>query len=242
MNRVVAWYSCGVTSAVAAQITLQKYPDAVLAYCDTGSEHPDNMRFLRDCESWIGKPITVLKSDKYSDIWDVFEKTRYLAGVHGARCTTELKKLVRRGFERPDDLQIFGFDSSENHRAEKFKANNPEVNTWFPLIDLGLSKQDCLNEIVAAGIELPVMYKLGYRNNNCIGCVKGQAGYWNKIRVDFPETFQRMAAMERSVNAAICKSYAGDGNRKRVFLDELPPNMGRYSDLEIKCGLFCGEI
>lgn len=242
VGRVVAWFSCGVTSAVAAKMTLEKYPDAILAYCDTGSEHDDNKRFITDCEKWYGKEITVLRSKKYSDIWDVFEKTRYLAGVNGARCTTELKKLVRRDFEQPDDLQIFGFDASENNRAERFNQHNPEVKTWFPLIEADISKEQCLKTVSAAGIELPIMYKLGYRNNNCIGCVKGQAGYWNKIRKDFPDVFESMAKKERELNVALCKSYAGDGKRKRMFLDELPPDMGRYKDLEIQCGLFCGEI
>ena len=41
-----------------------------------------------------------------------------------------------------------------------------------------------------AGIELPEMYKLGYQHNNCIGCVKSSgAGYWNKIKIDFPERY-----------------------------------------------------
>jgi hypothetical protein len=84
------------------------------------------------------------------------------------------------------------------------------------------------------------MYRLGYRNNNCIGCVKGQAGYWNKIRRDFPKVFRRMAKVERSLNAAICKTERG-GERQRVFLDELPKDAGRYEDLDITCGLFCGE-
>jgi hypothetical protein len=162
--------------------------------------------------------------------------------VHGARCTTELKKLVRRSFEKPDDLQIFGFEKAEQSRADKFMANNPEVSTWFPLIDRGLTKQDCLKIVQDAGIVLPKMYKLGYRNNNCVGCVKGQAGYWNKIRVDFPDVFKRMAEKERELNVALCKTYAGDGKRKRLFLDELPPTAGRHQDLEITCGLFCGEV
>lgn len=130
---------------------------------------------------------------------------------------------------------------SLRERADRFNANNPEVKTWFPLIENGISKTDCLDEIQAAGIELPVMYKLGYQNNNCIGCPKGSGGYWNKIRKDFPEVFDRMAKTERELNVAINKSYAGDGKRKRVFLDELPPDAGRHQDLEITCGLFCGE-
>jgi len=242
VSRVISWFSCGATSAVATKLTTAKYPETLPAYCDTGSEHGDNQRFLADCETWFGRKVEILRSKKYVDTWDVFTKTRYLAGVNGARCTTELKKLVRRDFERPDDLQIFGFDSNECERADKFKANNPEVSTWFPLIEAGLSKSDCLDLVSAAGIALPQMYKLGYRNNNCIGCVKGQSGYWNKIRKDFPEVFSRMAKMERELDVALCKSYAGDGLRKRVFLDELDPGAGRYEDLEISCGLFCGEL
>jgi 3'-phosphoadenosine 5'-phosphosulfate sulfotransferase (PAPS reductase)/FAD synthetase len=238
--RVVAWFSCGVTSAVAAAITLDKYPDAIIAYCDTASEHDDNKRFLLACERWFNQPIQILKSSKFADIWDVFNATKWLVGVQGARCTTELKKKVRMDFQRPDDLQIFGFDANEKHRADRFKSNNLEVQTWFPLIEENLTKDDCLKIIQEAGIELPVMYKLGYRNNNCIGCVKGQSGYWNKIRVDFPEVFQRMAKMERKLNVAICKTTTG-GKRKRVFLDELDPLAGKYNDLEISCGLFCGE-
>lgn len=243
MKRIICWFSAGVTSAVAAKIAKEQLGQVTIAYCDTGAEHPDNERFIRDCENWLGQEIIILKSKKYSSVWDVFEKTRYLSGVKGARCTTEMKKLVRRDFEDLEgDIQVFGFDASEKKRAEKFTLNNPEVTSFFPLIEANLSKQDCIDAMLKAGIDLPVMYKLGYKNNNCIGCVKGQAGYWNKIRVDFPDVFNRMAKQEREVNAALCKSYAGDGKRKRVFLDELPPDMGRYeSEIEIKCGLICGE-
>jgi hypothetical protein len=55
------------------------------------------------------------------------------------------------------------------------------------LIENKLSKNECAGILAGAGIEIPMMYKLGYNNNNCIGCVKGGAGYWNKIRVDFPK-------------------------------------------------------
>jgi 3'-phosphoadenosine 5'-phosphosulfate sulfotransferase (PAPS reductase)/FAD synthetase len=244
MSRLVCWWSAGATSAVATKLALEKSDlTPIIAYCDTGSEHPDNERFRLDCQDWYGQEIVVLKSKTYSDVWDVFERTRYLVGPRGARCTGEMKKLPRRDFELPDDLQVFGFDASESQRAERFQENNPEVKVWFPLIEAAITKQDCIAKLNEVGIEIPAMYKLGYKNNNCIGCPKGQAGYWNKIRVDFPETFERMAKLERELNAAICKSYAGDGKRKRVFLDELPLDLGRYeSELDVmQCGLVCGE-
>ena len=100
----------------------------------------------------------------------------------------------------------------------------------FPLRDAGMNKQSCLDMLMQAGVELPAMYKLGYKNNNCIGCVKGAKGYWNKIRVDFPEAFERMVKQERKMNVKILD----------VFLDELEPSAGNYrSELETECGVTC---
>lgn len=241
MSRVICWWSAGITSAVCAKLCLEEYgADARVVYCDTRSEHPDNQRFLADCERWYGRPIEKIRSAVYEDIWDVFERTRWLVGPSGARCTVELKKRLRMAYEEPDDLQAFGFDAGEAHRVERFKANNPEVNLLTPLLDRGITKADCAQAVREAAIELPVMYRLGYRNNNCIGCVKGQAGYWNKVRVDFPDHFARMAALERDIGAAICKTEAG-GTRTPIYLDQLPPDQGSYeAEPDIACGIWCG--
>lgn len=242
MSRVLVWFSCGAASAAAGKLALDEHGDRVVfAYCDTGSEHEDNARFLADCERWYRRPILKLKSPDYTDTWAVFEKTRYLAGVRGARCTVELKKRVRFAFEEPGDLQVFGFDVTETHRADRFREQNPDVLISTPLIDRGLTKADCFAVLNLAGIKLPTMYRLGYRNNNCIGCVKGQAGYWNKIRRDFPEVFTRMAKVEREIGAALCKTEVG-GKRQRIFLDELDPEAGRYEPIpDMSCGLLCDQ-
>ena len=71
----------------------------------------------------------------------------------------------------------------------------------------------------------------GYHNNNCVGCVKGGAGYWNKIRVDFPEAFERMARLELEIGAHIIKG--------KHYLDELPQDAGRWEDEDIECGVLC---
>ena len=240
-SRVLVWFSCGAASAVAAKKATEIYPDCEVLYCDTlAYEHEDNMRFLKDVEKWIGKPVKLLKSEKYTDIFDVFYRTGWLVGVGGARCTLELKKNVRKDYQRDGDLHIFGFTSDEQNRIDRFEDQNPELEVEWVLADNQITKSDCYRILQDEGIDLPEMYKLGYNNNNCIGCVKGQAGYWNKIRVDFPETFDRMAKVVRDLNVAINKSYAGDGKRKRVFLDELDPTAGRGVPLpDIECGVVC---
>jgi hypothetical protein len=239
-------FSCGDASAVAAKEAITEYGDRCeVYYCDTFAyEHPDNRRFFADVQSWLGQPITILRSKKYTDIFDVFRKTRWLIGVGGARCTTELKKMPRVEYQRPDDLHVFGYTAEEGHRVERFHAENPDLSADFILHRKGITKAECHRRIRAAGIELPAMYKLGYKNNNCIGCVKGGNGYWNKIRRDFPEAFERMAKMERELDAAICKTEGKypDGKRwrKEMFLDEMPPNAGRYQkEPDIECGVLC---
>ena len=77
--RTVVWFSAGAPSAVAAKLMLAKGP-CMIAYTDPGSEHPDNERFIRDCEEWFGQEVVRLRSDKYTDTWDVWERTRFLVG------------------------------------------------------------------------------------------------------------------------------------------------------------------
>lgn len=239
--RVVCWFSCGAASAVATKLALERYPteEFVISYCDTGSEHEDNKRFMIDCEKWFGQEIIVLKNPKYEDTWSVFRKEKYLVGVRGARCTGELKKKPRFQFQKRDDLQVFGFDKDETGRAKRFTEQNPGVDVLFPLIDAGISKRECFDMIRNQGIEIPLMYRLGYKNNNCIGCVKGGTGYWNKIRRDFPDVFERMSNMEQELNVAICKTTV-NGKRQRTFLKDLDPTLGRYeAEPSIGCGVIC---
>lgn len=251
MARIVSWFSCGAASAVATKLALANADgrEVVIAYCDTSKrEHPDNMRFMRDCEAWFGQEILILGNDEYERDPDVvFRKTRFLVGPKGARCTAELKRAVRLGFQRPDDTVIIGYTADEQHRMDRLTTAEPMVTFWPVLIQRGLTKDDCLGMLERVGIKLPAMYRLGYRNNNCIGCVKGQAGYWNKIRLDFPERFAEMAAIERELGRAICKREwrDQDGTRhlERIPLDRLPPDLGRYStEPDISCGIICQSV
>lgn len=237
-QRTLVWFSAGAASAVAAKLTIANTSaddELVIAYTNPGSEHPDNERFIKDCEEWFNYPVVRLRSKKYVDTWQVFEERRFIVSPYGALCTAELKKKVRYDFERPTDRQVFGYTSEEKHRADRFREQNPGVDLITPLIEHGLTKSDCLAMIDRAGIELPAMYKLGYQNNNCIGCPKGGMGYWNKIRRDFPDTFLRMALLERHLDATVLRSKG-----KPVFLDELDPNRGNHADEpSFECSLLC---
>lgn len=245
VQRIVCWFSCGAASAVATKIMLKQssklFPDVpvVIANSPIIEEHEDNERFFNECQQWFGQQIIKLYNPQYqqgeNSIYEVFSRRNYLKGPNGAPCTTQLKRIPRGTFQHHGDLHVFGYDLTEMDRAQEFEEKNPSLKTYFPLIEAELTKADCLAMLQDANIELPTMYKLGYLNNNCIGCVKGGAGYWNKIRKDFPETFLRMAKVEREIGHSILKNDDGP-----IYLDELKPNVGRYKDEpDIDCSFSC---
>lgn len=238
-HRIVVWFSCGSSSAVALKLAKEKYGEVNAVYCDTGSEHESNKEFLKDVEEWAGVEIEIIKNPKYVNIWDLFMDVKYIAGIMGAPCTKLLKRQMREQYQKEGDVHILGYTLEERLRAAKFNFRNPDIKTDWILIDEGLTKQDCTGLIWRNGIELPEMYKLGYNHNNCIGCVKGGKGYWNKIRIDFPEVFIKMGTIERELKYTILRNSDGT----QLYLDELKEGEGNFrKEPPITCGFDCELI
>jgi 3'-phosphoadenosine 5'-phosphosulfate sulfotransferase (PAPS reductase)/FAD synthetase len=239
-ERLLCWFSCGAASAYATYLAVKdaqfKSHDVVVAYCRVQEEHEDNLRFLSEFEHVANVPVEILENEKYNgSVYDVIYSQKFIKGPMGAPCTKMLKKNVRKKFQREGDIQVFGYTMEEEHRANRFIDSNNDVETYFPLIEKGVTKRECLEFVQDMGMKMPTMYRLGYANNNCIGCVKGGMGYWNAIRVDFPEAFDRMAKTERDIGHAINKDEQGP-----VYLDELDPLRGDFKrDMPGDCGFTC---
>lgn len=238
--KVVVWFSCGAASAVAASITLMTYPNARIVNNPVAEEDPDNRRFLKDVEKWLGVTIESATNMRYPDgrCVDVWDDRRFMSGVRGAPCTLELKKEARRQWETKNqpDWHVLGFTVDEQSRYERFVENERE-NTLPILINAGLTKQDCFDIIKDAGIELPYAYRAGLPNANCIACVKATSPtYWNHVRKVWPEAFKQRAEQSRDIGAKLVRV-----KNERIFLDELDPEAkGRpMKKMQIDCGIFC---
>ncbi len=237
--KTVSWFSAGVSSAVATKLMIDEI-DQIL-YTHIEDQHPDTLRFVHDCEAWFGKPVDILQSP-YRSVEGAIMAGKmhpsgmYVNGPRGAECTRRLKKAVRKQweYEQPLDVQlryVWGMDYDEKHRCDRLRETMPDQIHVCPLVDRRMTKEMAHEVLMASGIKRPVMYELGYSNNNCIGCVKGGQGYWNKIRVDFPHVFAQRAAMERKARHTCIKG---------VFLDELDPAAGRHEPPIVgDCGILC---
>lgn len=212
-NDIVCWWSGGITSAVACKKAIDIFgiDRCNLIMIDTKNEHPDTYRFKKDCEKWYGKTISTIsfsdyrKFDDIKNIEDVWLKHVSLNTATGAICSTTLKRWVREEWEKENtySYQVFGFEfeAREFRRAMGMKLNHSQVRPIFPLLMLGINKKDCINIVAESNIEPPKMYKYGFGNNNCFktGCVQGGIGYWQKMKREFPDKFNKMAKIEHQL-------------------------------------------
>lgn len=240
--RIVCQFSCGAASAVATKLTLAKYGethDVQIVNAFIVQEHEDNRRFLTDCEKWFGRPVTVLRDEKYgASTIEIFRRKQFMKTRFGAPCTTELKRKLLDKWKQPGDVMVFGFTAEEADRLENFRDRNPDRPVLAPLIDAGLGKTDCKAMIERAGIDLPLMYRMGYDNANCIGCVKGGEGYFRAIREDFPAQFEELAAVEEAIGEGAFL-FRNRTTGERYSLRDIPPGPTRRNEALPACSFFC---
>ena len=186
--KAVSWFSAGVSSAIATKLAIDEIDQII--YIDIEDHHPDSLRFVKDCEKWFNKPIQIVQSP-YRCVENALLGAGgrgYVNGPGGAPCTRFLKRRVRKEWELTQQNKltyVWGMDRTEGDRATRLLQAMPEQDHIFPLIEHSVTKGRAHKILKASGIKRPIMYDLGYQNNNCIGCVKGGMGYWNKIRIDF---------------------------------------------------------
>jgi hypothetical protein len=127
----ICWVSAGISSFMAGY--LAGNVDEWI-YIDIQDQHPDSIRFIKDCEKAIGKEIQILKSSEYNCVEDCVRAFGGFRNPHNgfAPCTNYLKKRVRKEWEEQHKdyelTYVWGFDLKEknqsraNHRGQSFHS------------------------------------------------------------------------------------------------------------------------
>ena len=253
MEKIIAWWSGGVTSTVTCKLCIDLYglENVRIIFMDTFNEDYDTYRFKKDCEKWYGKEIeTVTRiGKKYENIQEVWYKHKSLNVAGGAICSSELKRELRKEWEKENEFeyQAFGFDLDEVRRVKSMVNNyRKTAKPIFPLLMFGYTKKDCVELLLNEGLRLPNAYELGFLNNNCLKtmCVQGGIGYWQKVKRDFPQKFDDMAKVEHDLTdlkgkpVTMCKDQskeAKDSDNELVFLKP-HPNYPNVKDISMMKG------
>jgi hypothetical protein len=192
---------CGVNSvAILALKKLHKLPEGidfkVAIVALTGTEKPTTDEYLKEvitplCRE-IGVDLVLVKSPIAPSLYDYYFNKKCIPTRIHRDCTDKFKlipmrKYCKQRFGKEGFIFILGIDAGEAHRAK--------TGDYYPLIDMGLNREDCKKVIRKAG--LPVPDKSG-----CIVCPFTPPKEFKKMSNDDPESFKKAVKLEKN-----CKRF-----------------------------------
>ena len=122
-------------------------------------------------------------------------------------------------------VKFVGYDAGEEHRSEKVLLRDladPKYSKWYPLMEWGWYREDCIRAIEAAGLPQP-------GKSSCFFCPSMKEQEIIALREQHPDLFRRACALEDNAQANL-KTVQGLGrnfswkNRYGKELTELGNN------------------
>jgi 3'-phosphoadenosine 5'-phosphosulfate sulfotransferase (PAPS reductase)/FAD synthetase len=211
---VIVALSGGLASGYCAHLALSRHPkeDVVLYFNDTKWEHPDLYRFLDDLAKAFNHPIT--RDDDGRSVDDLCFDMRALPNNRMPFCSRVLKAERLKHFFQNGDTIVFGIGPDEAHRAQRIAESYYEFGKrkgkWakllFPLIAERVSKEEILSFYGRMGIDIPLLYKLGFKHNNCSGgCVRSGKKQWLHLLRVLPDIYRMREETENLVSSHLGK-------------------------------------
>lgn len=169
---VVVSYGAGTNStAMLCEMVRRAWPVDAVVFSDTGGERPETYAHLREFSQWLvqhGYPeITIVQTQ--TKVGDVPVQTleaeclaaKRLPGVaYGfGSCSEKWKQrpfrawLKRTGWK--DVTVCIGFGIDERKRAERGDTYDSGYTKRYPLVEWGMTRDDCIAAIDAAGVGRP---------------------------------------------------------------------------------------
>lgn len=205
---------------------------ALFANTGDDSEHPATLRFVRELMvQWAAdRGITIhelnrrTKDGEIETLWgrathpdkrSLPIPVRLSNGAPASRhCTVDFKikvlqKWLRQNGATKDDPAVVavGISTDEYQRANN-KSDAAIEQRVFPLLELGLSRGDCMNIISDAGLPIPP-------KSSCFFCPWHTTLTWQEMRRDEPELFEKAAQLEE-----ILFEKADRYGHKRAYLTQ----------------------
>lgn len=215
MSEVIVAISGGKASAWCADWALKNYPkeNVILYFNDTKWEHKDLYRFLEDLEKYFNHKITFDSDGRSPE--KLFYDNRALANNRMPFCSRILKAERLQKFYQDGDTLIFGIGADESQRASRlvsvYQTVAVKTGKWlklkFPLISENITKEQIDTFLSEAGIEEPLLYRLGFLHNNCSGgCVRAGKKHWKLLYEKLPEVYANRERVEEEMREYLGKN------------------------------------
>lgn len=212
-------YGGGVQSTAALVLAAQgKIDYRTFLFCNVGedSENPGTIQFVREYAipyaatkgidlyelhaTRNGQQVTLYQQLTKPGSRTIGIPVRMSNGAPGNRsCTLDFKiRVVDRHLKRETPALAegatlgLGISLDEWHRM-RTDSGQPWKKLDYPLVDLRLTRQDCVNIIRDAGLPIPP-------KSSCWFCPFHSLRTWQEMRQEEPEQFQKACELESLLN------------------------------------------
>lgn len=248
---------------MAAKGEITPMPDCAI-FADTGAEPKAVYEYLDWLEKQLPFPVhRVMKGDglvhgilssaesgKRTANPPFFADTANGGGILRRKCTTEFKiepiiKKVRdlmglaKGERAKKGIQVIQYIGISTDEATRMKPSHEKyIQHRWPLIELGMNRNDCLRWIEKNGYKRP-------GKSACTFCPYHDDSLWRDMKLNDPDSFAEAVKIDKKIREGL------SGTREKLYvhrsmkpLDEIDfrnaEDMGQYRMFNDECEGMCG--
>lgn len=229
-------------------------PDCAI-FADTGWEPKKVYEWLGYLKSKLSYPVHIVQKGNIKEdlIANIETGVRFASvpfftaggGMGRRQCTNEykltpIKKKAKEILDYPVGKRIpegsiemlIGISTDEISRVKPSRVKY--IKNMYPLIDLGMSRQDCINWMLENGYGEPP-------KSSCIGCPYHNNAHWYDMKINQPEEFSDAVKIDKLLRSNGARKGFDNVeymHPKRIPLDEV--NFNKYENQE-KSDMFDDE-
>ena len=206
MKHIVSFSGGKDSTAMLLKMIENNMPIDIILFCDTGMEFPAMYDHIKKVESYIGKNVTIIKSEKsyeyyLADHIKTKGKNKGKAGYghpdfRNRWCTSALKQQVVKRFLKSlgdEVIEYHGIALDEAHRSDK---NNDGRLIKYPLIDLKMTEADCLQYCYDMGFDWSGLYE-DFGRVSCWCCPLSRIGELRVLYNKYPELWGELVKLDK---------------------------------------------
>lgn len=167
-----------------------------IVFADTKGEWPETYEFFNEFDDflyhkWDAKIQVLAPPYEYApfESLEAFYLHYRMIPYRKYRICTDRFKIRPITKKFPDYIHLIGIDISEKHRIQK-KTAYAEIKE-YPLIKMGLNREDCKRTIKQFGLRIPP-------KSGCFFCPFQRKAEFQKLQKKHPELWQRVLKLEKN--------------------------------------------
>lgn len=220
-----------------------------ILYADVGdmAEFPSMYGYIAQLEKHIGRTIEIVRSSRWtarSMFYGYPSRGKHMDEIRGfpptigvgCRYRSWLKVDPLELASGPGNDVFIGIAADEAQRARAGEYAKGKQNYHFPLVEWGVTEQDCLDYTKAAGVYNP-LYDY-FKRLGCFWCPKQGLKSLRQLYLHFPDLWATLRQMEQDQGRPFKHGYPGYVLEERFRREQKACSEKELCECDCRCGQF----